>query len=83
MLLYVACIWSVPAVMFFFAVRARARDLSPASTVPPDFRMIRFFPIVVPNDLYRESRILYSYSELIHDTAYLIMSFPIYDGHLS
>jgi hypothetical protein len=32
--------------IFFFAVRARERDFSPASTVPPDFRMIRFFPMV-------------------------------------
>src|SRR3989338_2701642 len=44
-LLYVAWIWSVPDTMFFFATRARERDFNPWSTVPPDFLMIRFFPI--------------------------------------
>src|SRR3989344_4200509 len=31
--------------MFFFATRARERDLSPASMLLPDFLMMRFFPI--------------------------------------
>ncbi len=43
-LLKVARIFSVPTAIFFFGIRARARDVALASP-PPPFLIIRFLPI--------------------------------------